>query len=94
MDAVMYCLAAIKKFKEEPDSLAPVTTEISMLGRSGLDINNPAQKYTLRSMPGNFSGLQLVCYMFVGIRQLAPDLDPGIDFAKEYHEALKLSEME
>ena len=35
-------------------------------------------------MPGDFSGLQLAAYMFVGLRQIAPDADPGIDFADEY----------
>lgn len=93
MDAVMYCLAAIQKFKAEPESISTVTMEISMLGRGGLDINDPTQKYTLRSMDGDFSGLQLVSYMFVGLRQLAPELDPGIDLSKEYQEALKLSDL-
>jgi hypothetical protein len=45
-------------------------------------------------MDGKFSGLQLVSYMYVGIRQLAPHLDPGIDLSKEHQEALKLSDME
>ena len=35
-------------------------------------------------MPGDFSGLQLAAYMFVGLRQIAPDPDPGIDFADEH----------
>lgn len=91
MDVVMYCLAAIQKFKADPKSVAPVTMEISLLGRSGLDINNPTQKYTLSSMPGKFSGMQLVSYMFVGFRQLAPDMDPGIDLTKEYQQALSMA---
>jgi len=52
-----------------------------------LDINDPACRYRLRSLPGDFSGLQLAAYMFVGLRQIAPQTDPGIDFAKEYRMA-------
>ncbi len=90
-DAVMYCLAAVKKFADEgPEVRQSVTFEIALLGRNGLDINDPAQKYTLKSLPGMFSGLQLVSYMYVGMRQLAPDKDPGIDLSKEYESALQL----
>ena len=30
-----------------------------MLGRTGLDINDPTDKYTLKALPGKFSGLHL-----------------------------------
>jgi len=35
-----------------------------MLGRSGLDINDPDDKYTLKALPGKFSGLHLLAIMF------------------------------
>jgi hypothetical protein len=60
-DVVVYCLEALKYFEESGRTKAnAVTMEIAMLGRSGLDINDPAQKYTLRSLPGKFSGMRLV----------------------------------
>lgn len=90
MDAVMYCLAAMKHFAEHPDALKPVTFEIALLGRGGLDINDPAQQYALKSMVGHFSGLQLVAYMYVGLKQLDPDADAGIDLSKEYEMAKQL----
>ena len=91
LDAVMYCLAALEKFaKSGPEARQSITFEIAMLGRSGLDINDSAQKYTLKSMPGKFSGLQLVSYMYVGMRQLAPEMDPGIDLSKEYEAAKQM----
>ena len=65
-----------------------------MLGRSGLDINSPDRKYTLRTLPGEFSGLQLVAYMYVGYKQLDPNVDAGIDFSKEYSTALELFDRE
>ena len=89
----MYCLAAMDKFaKDGPGVRQSVTFEIAMLGRNGLDINDPTQKYTLKSMPGKFSGLQLVSYMYVGMRQLAPEMNPGIDLSKEYAAAMQMRE--
>ena len=90
-DATMYCLAAIQLFAESPDLLRQVTFEIALLGRSGLDINDPDSKYTLKSPPGKFSGLKLVSYMYVGMKELALDSDPGIDLSREYEQARNLS---
>jgi len=90
MDAVMYCLAALQLFAKSAETRQAVTFEIAMLGRSGLDINDSAQKYTLKSLPGKFSGLQLVSYMYVGLKQLSPEMDPGIDLSREYQQANQL----
>jgi tetratricopeptide (TPR) repeat protein len=91
MDVVMYCLAALEKFQAAgPQQSRAITYEIAMLGRGGLDINNPDRRYTLKSIQGEFTGLQLLSYMFVGLKQINPPLDPGIDFEKEYQAALDL----
>jgi tetratricopeptide (TPR) repeat protein len=90
-DVVMYCLGALQKFRELGlDKTRAITVEVAMLGRNGLDINDPAQKYTLRSLPGQFSGLHLVSLMYVGVKQFDPKADAGIDLSREYQEALQL----
>jgi tetratricopeptide (TPR) repeat protein len=90
-DAVMYCLAALNKFKEvDPAQRQTITFEIAMLGQSGLDINNPTKKYQLKSMPGDFTGMQLLSYMYVGLKQMEPGIDTGIDLEKEYQVALNI----
>ena len=92
-DAVMYCLAAIKKFNGLPrDKVQGIAFEIAMLGRKGFEVNNPSVKYTLRSMEGEFTGLQLVSYMYVGFKIIEPSLDVGFDLENEYKEAMKLFE--
>jgi tetratricopeptide (TPR) repeat protein len=92
MDAVLYCLDGIKKFREMGDAKTKTLVyEIAVLGRSGLDINDPAKKYTLKSMPGNFSGLYLVSLMYTGFRMIDPALDTGIDLSKEFAEAERLA---
>ena len=92
-DVVMYCVAALEKAAEVgPEEMQRITFEIALLGRSGLDINDPAQKYQLKSLPGKFSGLQLLSYMYVGFRQLDRSMETGADFSKEYREAERLLE--
>ena len=90
-DVVMYCLGAMERFREVgPEKIKAITFEIAMLGRNGFDINDPAQKYTLKSLPGKFSGLHLVSIMYTGLKSIAPDQDAGIDISREYQEALNL----
>jgi Flp pilus assembly protein TadD len=94
-DVLMYCLDALKYFeKNGRTKTGAVTMEIAMLGRGGLDINHPAQKYTLRSLPGNFSGMRLVSMMYVGFKVIAPEHDAGIDLSREYAQSKKLFESE
>lgn len=84
-DVLMYCLGALERFEgmSKPDIQA-IGQEIAVLGMRGLDINDPSRKYTLRLLPGEFSGLHLVSMMYVAFQQFAPDLDVGIDLAAEY----------
>ncbi len=94
-DAVMYCLDALQKFRDlGKTKTGAIVFEIAMLGRSGLDINDPAKKYTLRSLPGSFSGLQLVSLMYTGMQLVDPSVDAGIDLSKEYAAAKRLLEQE
>ena len=94
-DVVMYCLEALKYFEESGcDKANTIAMEIAMLGRGGLDINNPAQKYTLHSLPGKFSGMRLVSMMYVGFQIISPEQNVGIDLSREYAEAKKLFESE
>jgi tetratricopeptide (TPR) repeat protein len=90
-DVIMFCLAALQRFKQVGTKIRQqIVFEIAMLGRNGLDINDPTPKYDLKSMEGKFSGLQLVAYMYVGFKQIDPTMDAGIDFSKEYQEAKKM----
>jgi len=91
IDAMFYCLAALQFFKDKnPERVKKVAFEIGMKGRQGLDINNPDKKYTLNSMDGSFSGLQLVSYMYVGFKMIDSKQDIGLDISEEYKQALGL----
>jgi tetratricopeptide (TPR) repeat protein len=89
-DAVMYCLDGLQKFHAMgKEKMRGVVYEIAMLGRNGLDINDPGKRYSLKSLPGDFSGLHLVSLMYTGIQLMHPSEDAGIDLSREYEEALR-----
>lgn len=91
MDAVFYCLGALEYFANKSrKQIEKVAFEIALKGRSGLDVNNPDKKYTLYSMAGEFSGLHIVCYMYVGFQEIASEQNIGFDLSKEYALALEM----
>lgn len=92
-DAVMYCLGALQKFEQLPQSdVQKIGFEIAALGMKGLDVNNPDKKYRIKSLEGEFSGLHLVCLEYVAFKYIEPSLDIGFDLAKEYSAAKTMFE--
>jgi len=95
IDAMFYCMSAKQYFENKTiEQIRQITFEIGLKGRDGLDINDPNKKYTLRTMEGSFTGLQLVSYMYVGFKIIDPNIDIGLDLSEEFTEALKLIEKE
>lgn len=88
-DVMFYIMGALDTFEAlGPTRTRAITTEVAILGMSGLDINDPDPKYTLKSLPGKeFSGLHLVALMYTGMKQLDPGVYAGIDFSEEYKAA-------
>lgn len=85
LDVVAYLREALQTFERVgAKNMQQIAFEIAVLGRSGLDINAPEQKYTLKNLPGQFSGLQLLSYLYAAFQQIDPSADMGADFAKEY----------
>ena len=88
-DAMFYCIHAMNLFEKVGSAETQrISYEIALKGREGIDINNPEKKYTLDSLEGTFTGLQLVSYMYVGFKLIAPHKDVGIDISEEYNMAL------
>lgn len=91
MDAVMCCLEAIRKFENLPaEEIQKVAFEAAALGTKGVDPHDPSPQYELRSLSGKFTGLALLCYMYVAFKRVAPDANIGFDVAREYEAALGL----
>ena len=90
-DAVMYCLNALELYSTmSSGKVKEIAFEIAVVGMAGLSINDPTKQYELKSLEGDFSGLQLLCYMFVGFKQVDSSLPPVADLDFEYESALKL----
>lgn len=90
-DVAMYIADALERFESMTlQQVRSLGYEIALLGQRGLDINDPDRKYSLRSLPGKFSGLQLCSIMYASFKRFAPGEDVGIDFSAEYEEALAM----
>jgi hypothetical protein len=90
-DVMRYIAEALTVFEEQgPEARQAIALEIALLGNQGLDINNPEQKYSLQSLPGQFSGLHLLSIMYAAFRQIDPAMELGMDFEAEYLAAIEL----
>jgi tetratricopeptide (TPR) repeat protein len=91
LDAVFYMLNALKLFKTKPfQEIHMISSEIGLKGQKGLDINDPSKKYKLNSIEGEFTGFELLCMMYVGFKNIAPNLEVGIDLSEEYDTAISM----
>lgn len=91
LDAVQYITHALELFQDKSmEEIKDIAFEIALKGQDGLDINDPSRIYHLRSLKGDFTALHLVCIMYAGFKEIAPDMDVGIDFSEEYAMAQKL----
>jgi len=89
MAITMYCLSALEYFKDKDlEEIKKVGFEIAMLGRQGIDPAKTEKKYNLESIPGKeFTGLQLLAYMYSAFQVIDPFLDTGMNYKKEYEAA-------
>lgn len=92
-DAVFYCIDALKRLKDaSPKETAAVALEVAQLGQNGLNINDPEITYSIKSFPGKFTGLALVCLLHVAVQKVSPGSDSGFDVQQEYEIAKGLFE--
>lgn len=90
-DAVMYCLSALKAFEPmTAEQVRQIGFEIAILGMSGINVNDSDSAYSLRCIPGSFSGLHLICMQYVAFQQFEPNMDIGFDVSMEYREAQRM----
>ncbi len=91
LDVVMYIAGALDEFKKQGVvKRQQIALEIALKGQSGLDINDPAQKYTLKTLPGKFSGMHLLSIMYTAFKQIDPTMDSGADLQVEFDAAMAM----
>lgn len=92
MDAIMYMTGAFEMFEgKSQQEIALIVHEIAQLGESGLSVNDPEKRYTLKSLQGDFSGLQLLSIMHVGLKYIDPSLDSQSGLDAEYETAKQMA---
>ncbi len=85
MDAILYMQEALPIFAQmSPEQLKQAALELAMTGQQGLDLKDATPKYTLKTLPGAFSGMKIVSYMYAAFQQFMPGADVGIDLSREY----------
>ena len=90
-DVLSYCGEALSMFDAMPkDEVQKITLEIAMLGAKGFSVNDPSKKYQLRSLPGDFTGLHLLCLEYVGFKIIDPTVDIGFDISAAYAEGCRV----
>ena len=52
------------------------------MGRNGFEVHNPQNRYRLKNLEGEFSGLALVSWLYVGMQSLSSGADIGFDLFK------------
>ena len=60
------------------------------MGRNGFEVQNPASRYRVKGLDGEFSGLAMVCLLYVAMQRIAPGTDIGFDLAEEYEMAKRM----
>jgi hypothetical protein len=88
-ESYVYCLDALRRFDGlSPDQIFAVVSEIGLLGMKGIDHKDLAVSYPLRAYPSEiFSGLHLLCLLYVGFQLYDPSVDTGLDFSDAYRQA-------
>lgn len=90
-EVVRYIADALARFDElGPRRREEIALEIALLSQPGFDIADPAPKYSLKTLPGRYCGLQLLAIMYAAFRQIDPAIDIGADFLREYETARAL----
>jgi tetratricopeptide (TPR) repeat protein len=90
LDAVHYCLDALHRFaKLSPVELQKLSLELAMAGRDGFAVHDPNSRYRVKGLNGEFSGLAMVCFLYVAMQHMAPGTDLGFNLAAEYEQAKK-----
>jgi len=88
VEVVRYIAGALREFERHgPRRREEIALEIALLSQQGLDIADPAHKYSLRTLPGRYCGLSLLAIMYAAFRQIDPAIDTGADFLREYEMA-------
>jgi hypothetical protein len=87
--AVLHLLSALRRFARlESAQVLAIAAEIALLGADGIDYTPGRKQYRLRALPGEeFTGLELLCLEYAGLKLTRPEIDTQIPFDDAWAEA-------
>ena len=89
--ADQYCLDALQTISTmSTTDVRKLALDLSMAGPGGLEVNNSNGRYQVKGLQGEFSGLAMVCFLYVVKQQIAPEANGGMDLSQEFQMAKKL----
>ena len=90
--AVRHLLRALERYDSlPPERIQEITFEIGRLGESGIDYGDEAPRYRIDALSDEtFTGLELMCLLFAGLKRLYPETDTGMDLNEPFLTALEL----
>jgi len=75
------------------EKIKEIAFEVGLVGTTGIDYTKPNSRYSLKSLPGEqFTGLQMLVFMYVGFKKIDPNVNTGLDFEDAYQTAIKMFE--
>lgn len=97
-EAVPFLLGALRRFdRMDDEAIKRLTLEIAVLGQDGIDYADRTKRHNLKALPEErfteerFSGLEIMCLLYAGLRRMAPaEADLGLDLNDEFAMALEL----
>lgn len=90
-DVLHYCMDALQRLSGLPlAELQKLSLELAMAGRNGFEVHNPDSRYRVKGLPGEYSGLAMVCFLYVAMQRIRPGTDIGFDVHEEYAAAKKM----
>lgn len=72
-----------------PAQRLAVLVEVAAIGEKGLPVNHPGLSYSLETLSGTFTALELACLIDVGGRLVLGMDKGGFEFEAEYAESAK-----
>ena len=91
-EIVATCVDALRRRAEHSNEWeVDLVEEIMSLTEHGIDYTGPEARFSLAIVPGEvLTGLQVLCYLYVGLQLLDPSIDAGIPIADAFQEALRI----
>jgi tetratricopeptide (TPR) repeat protein len=91
MEVVAPFVSILEKFSSmDDDKIKEIVAELNIMNRGGFDLEDPKERHSMRTLEGDFSGLDLYCFLYAGLKHIDPEYHTSPDLEREYLIALEM----